>query len=73
LRTNRKEGLYCGVVKVDLPAVPNLQVLDAKLYKEQGMAFSVTPAGPLRGIRVSPHIYNSLEQMDQVAEAFRKA
>ncbi len=73
LRTNRKEGLYSGVVKVDLPAVPNLQVLDAKLYKEQGMAFSVTPAGPLRGIRVSPHIYNSLEQMDQVAEAFRKA
>jgi isopenicillin-N epimerase len=73
LRTNRKEGLYCGVVKVDLPAVPNLQVFDAKLYKEQGMAFSVTPAGPLRGIRVSPHIYNSLEQMDQVAEAFRKA
>ncbi len=73
LRTNRKESLYCGVVKVDLPAVPNLQALDAKLYKEQGMAFSVTPAGPLRGIRVSPHIYNSLEQIDQVAEAFRKA
>lgn len=73
LRTNRKEGLYCGVVKVDLPAVPNLQAFDAKLYKEQGMAFSVTPAGPLRGIRVSPHIYNSLEQMDQVAEAFLKA
>ncbi len=73
LRTNRKEGLYCGVVKVDLPAVADLRVLDAKLYADQGMAFSVTPAGPLRGIRVSPHIYNSLDQMDQVAEAFRKA
>jgi len=73
LRTNRKAGLFCGVVKVDLPQVANLSVLDQMLYKEQGMAFSVTPSGPLRGIRVSPHIYNSLEQMDQVAEAFLKA
>jgi isopenicillin-N epimerase len=73
LRTNRKDGLYCGVVKADLPSVADLRVLDAKLYKEQGMAFSVTAEGPIRGIRVSPHIYNSIEQMDAVAEAFRKA
>ncbi len=73
LRTNRTAGLYCGVVKADLPGVADLRVLDQKLYEKQGMAFSVTPAGPLRGIRVSPHIYNSLEQMDAVAAAFREA
>lgn len=73
LRTNRKAGLYCGVVKVDLPGVADLAALDKKLYQEKGMAFSVTPSGPIRGIRVSPHIYNSPEQMDQVIEAFRKA
>jgi hypothetical protein len=37
------------------------------------MAFSVTAEGPMRGIRVSPHIYNSIEQMDAVAEAFSRA
>jgi selenocysteine lyase/cysteine desulfurase len=73
LRTNRKTALYAGVVKVDLPGVASLPALDQMLYQKHGMAFSVTPQGPLRGIRVSPHIYNSLEQMDAVAEAFAKA
>ncbi len=73
LRTNRKDGLYCGVVKADLPRVADLSFPDAKPYQEQGMAFSVTPSGPMRGIRVSPHIYNSIAQMDAVVEAFRKA
>ncbi len=73
LRTNRAPELSCGVVKADLPQVADLRVLDQTLYKDHGMAFSVTPAGPIRGIRISPHVYNSLEQMDAVAEAFRKA
>lgn len=73
LRTNRQASLSCGVVKVDLPHVADLRALDQQLYAKHGMAFSVTPAGPLRGIRVSPHIYNSLEQMDAVAAAFRAA
>jgi isopenicillin-N epimerase len=73
LRTNRKQALYAGVVKVDLPGIASLPALDQMLYQKHGMAFSVTPQGPLRGIRVSPHIYNSLEQMDAVAEAFAKA
>ncbi len=72
LRTNREPSLFCGVVKVDLPGV-DLRALDAKLYREQGMAFSVTADGPMRGIRVSPHVYNTLEQMDRVADAFLKA
>ena len=73
LRTNRNAALFCGVVKADLPGVADLRALDQSLYKELGMAFSVTPSGPIRGIRISPHIYNSLEQMDAVADAFRKA
>jgi selenocysteine lyase/cysteine desulfurase len=73
LRTNRQASLSCGVVKVDLPHVADLRALDQQLYAKHGMAFSVTPTGPFRGIRVSPHIYNSLEQMDAVAAAFRAA
>jgi selenocysteine lyase/cysteine desulfurase len=72
LRTNRAAVLSAGVVKVDLPGV-DLRALDAKLYAQQGMAFSVTAEGPMRGMRVSPHIYNSLEEMDAIAEAFLKA
>ncbi|MFN7544344.1 MAG: aminotransferase class V-fold PLP-dependent enzyme [Acidobacteriota bacterium] len=73
LRTNRAAALSCGVVKADLPAVADLRALDASLYSKHGMAFSVTADGPMRGMRVSPHIYNSLEQMDAVAEAFSRA
>jgi selenocysteine lyase/cysteine desulfurase len=73
LRTNTAAGLHCGVVKVDLPHVADLKALDQRLYEKQGMAFSVTASGPLRGIRVSPHIYNSMEQMDAVADAFLNA
>ncbi len=72
LRTNRAANLSAGVVKVDLPQV-DLRALDAKLYATQGMAFSVTAEGPLRGMRVSPHVYNSLEEMDRIAEAFLAA
>lgn len=72
LRTNRSAKLSAGVVKVDLPAV-DLRALDARLYSTQGMAFSVTAEGPLRGMRVSPHVYNSLEEMDRIAEAFLAA
>lgn len=72
LRTNRSSSLSAGVVKADLPSV-DLRALDAKLYASQGMAFSVTAEGPLRGMRVSPHVYNSLEEMDRIAEAFLKA
>lgn len=73
LRTNRNPALSAGVVKVDLPKVADLNALDAKLFREQGMAFSVTPSGPMRGMRVSPHVYNTIAEMDQIAEAFRKA
>ncbi len=73
LRTNRAASLSAGVVKADLPHVADLRALDAKLYREQGMAFSVTADGPMRGIRVSPHIYNSLAQMDAVADALLRA
>lgn len=72
LRTNRAAALSAGVVKVDIPAV-DLAALDAKLYAAHGMAFSVTAQGPLRGMRVSPHVYNSLEEMDRIAEAFLAA
>jgi selenocysteine lyase/cysteine desulfurase len=73
LRTNLSPQLSAGVVKADLPHVPDLRPLDARLYREQGMAFSVTASGPQRGIRVSPHIYNSLAQMDLVARALLQA
>jgi isopenicillin-N epimerase len=71
LRTNQKDELFCGVVKVDLPGAADLKLVDEKLWKTHQMAFSVTAAGPIRGIRVSPHVYNSLEQMDAVAEALK--
>jgi isopenicillin-N epimerase len=73
VRTSPENALHCGVVKVDLPGTADLRALDQALYERQGMAFSVTASGPMRGIRVSPHVYNSMEQIDAVADAFLKA
>ena len=72
LRTNRGAELSCGVVKFDVKGVADVRELDRKLWEKYQMAFSVTASGPARGIRVSPHIYNSLAQMDLVAEAIQK-
>ncbi|MDX2269058.1 MAG: aminotransferase class V-fold PLP-dependent enzyme [Bryobacter sp.] len=73
LRTNRAAALSAGVVKVDLPGVADLRPLDARLYAQQGMAFSVTASGAMRGIRIAPHIYNTVAQMDQIADALLRA
>lgn len=72
LKTNRGADLSCGVVKFDVKGIEDIRALDAKLWQQQQMAFSVTASGAARGIRVSPHVYNTIEQMDQVADAIKK-
>jgi selenocysteine lyase/cysteine desulfurase len=46
--------------------------LDEQLWARARVAVSVNPSGPLEGLRFSPHIYNSFDQADAVAEELRK-
>ncbi len=71
LRTNTDATLAGGVVKVDLPKHDVKQVYD-KLWNDHRIAIALTPTGDSRGLRFSPHVYNTTAEIDRAAEALRK-
>jgi selenocysteine lyase/cysteine desulfurase len=71
LKTNVEPGLSGGVVKI-LPGDRPLQQAYDTLWKKQRIAIAVTPTGDSAGLRFSPHIYNSMDEMDQAAAAVRE-
>jgi isopenicillin-N epimerase len=68
---NGEPDLTHSVVKVRPPK--NTAQLYDRLYREHRIATSGTPSGPLEGIRFSPHIYNTLDEIKTTVEAFQKA
>lgn len=71
LRTNLEPSLSGGVVKVDLPKHDLKQVYD-RLWNEHKIAIAMTPSGDSRGLRFSPHVYNTTAEIDRAVEAFRQ-
>jgi isopenicillin-N epimerase len=59
--------LSCGVVTFK-PGTANVQQLYAWMYQTHGIACA-TRGGETAGLRISPHIYNSFEQIDKVVAA----
>jgi selenocysteine lyase/cysteine desulfurase len=70
MKTNMEPELSGGVVKCDLKQVPTKQAYD-KLWASQRLALSVTPYGDIQGLRFSPHIYNSREEVDRAVAAVK--
>lgn len=70
LKTNIQPELSGGVVKCDISRVPTKQAYDA-LWNEHRIAIAMTPSGDSQGLRFSPHIYNSREEIDRVVAAVR--
>jgi selenocysteine lyase/cysteine desulfurase len=68
LRTNLEAELSGGVVKVDFPAA-NLQALYDNLWTRHRVSIALTAAGPTRGLRFSPHLYNTLADVDHAVAA----
>jgi len=71
MKTNRQAELSHGVIKCDLKQIPAKSAYD-KLWEKNKLALSVTPYGDIQGLRFSPHIYNSVEELDRAAAAVKE-
>ena len=71
LRGSSDAALCFSVVKMR-PQKKTPQQLYDLLWQHHRIATSVTTEGRWEGIRFSPHIYNSFEQVDEIAAAVRK-
>jgi selenocysteine lyase/cysteine desulfurase len=70
LKTNLEPELSGGVVKFRLKDVPTQQAYDT-LWRKHRLAIAMTPGGQSEGLRFSPHIYNSCDEIDQAVAAVR--
>ncbi len=70
LKTNLQPELSGGVVKCDLAKVPTKQAYDT-LWERNRIAIAMTASGDSQGLRFSPHVYNSREDIVRAAAAVR--
>lgn len=68
LKTNQEPALSAAVVKFQLRNRPTKAAYDT-LWEKHRIALAMTPAGDAEGLRFSPHIYNSPEEIDRAAAA----
>lgn len=71
MKTDQESSLSGGVVKF-LPGNRPLQNAYDTLWQKHRIALAITPSGDAAGLRFSPHIYNSMDEMDQAAAAVRE-
>jgi selenocysteine lyase/cysteine desulfurase len=71
LKTDLEPELSGGVVKFRLKDVPTPRAYDL-LWKRHRLAISMTTGGDSEGLRFSPHIYNTLEEIDSAVAAIRE-
>src|SRR5204863_7950131 len=70
LKTNVEPALSAGVVKFKLRNIPTKRAYDT-LWERHKVSIAMTPSGDSEGLRISAHIYNSMEQIDRVVAAVR--
>lgn len=70
LKTNLEPELSGGVVKFRLKNVPTKTAYDL-LWEKHRLAIAMTPAGDSEGLRFSPQIYNSMEEVDRAVAAVK--
>jgi isopenicillin-N epimerase len=70
LKTNMEPALSGGVVKFRLRNVPTKQAYDT-LWERHRISIAMTPSGESEGLRFSPHVYNSIDQIDRALAAVR--
>jgi isopenicillin-N epimerase len=71
LKTNVEPALSGGVVKFNIKKMETKPAYD-ELYKRHRLAIAQTPAGDAKGLRFSPHVYNTMEEMDRAVAAVRE-
>ncbi len=71
LKTNLEPELSGGVVKFRLKNVPTKRAYDT-LWEKHRLAIAMTPSGDAEGLRFSPQIYNSMEEVDHAVAAVKE-
>lgn len=71
MKTNMEPQLCGGVVKFKLRNMPTKQAYDT-LWERHRIAIASTLSGESEGLRFSPHIYNSKEQIDRAVAAVKE-
>ena len=72
VRTNLDPTLSAGVVKLDFPE-RDVAKLYAALWEKHRLALSLTPNGISRGLRFSPHVYNTMDDVARAVAAVKQA
>ena len=71
LKTNMEPELSGGVIKFRLKNRPTQQAYNT-LWERSRLAIAQTASGDAEGLRLSPHIYNSMEDIDRAVAAVRQ-
>jgi len=71
LKTNLEPSLSGGVIKFRLKNVPTKRAYDT-LWERNRLGISQTASGDAEGLRFSPHIYNSMEEIDRAVAAVKE-
>jgi isopenicillin-N epimerase len=71
LKTNLEPELSGGVVKFHLKHVPTKRAYDL-LWEKHRLAIAMTPSGDAEGLRFSPHVYNSMDEVDRAVAAVKE-
>ena len=71
LKTNLEPELSGGVVKFRLKDMPTARAYDL-LWERHRLAIAMTAGGDSEGLRFSPHIYNTFEEIDRAVAAVRE-
>ena len=71
LKTNLERELSGGVVKFRPRKMPTQQAYNT-LWERHRLAIAMTASGDAEGLRFSPHIYNSMEEIDRAVAAVRE-
>ena len=71
LKTNLEPNLSGGVIKFRLKNTPTLQAYNT-LWERHRLSIAMTASGDAEGLRISPQIYNSMEEIDRAVAAVRE-
>ena len=70
MKTNMEPSHSGGVIKFRLHNVPTKRAYDT-LWERYRTSIAMTASGDSEGLRLSPHIYNSTDQIDRAVAAVR--
>src|ERR1700674_5760840 len=70
LKTNLEPELSGGVIKCDINRVPTKQAYDS-LWDHHRISIAMTASGDSQGLRFSPHVYNSRDEIDRAVAAVK--